>query len=68
MLIVQFTDETESKIQSWYLSPQDSDAIPNLGAVEADDPRWKVFYESVPEFMRECFPEPAAAGDVTEET
>ncbi len=65
MLNVQFTDETESKIQSWYLSPQDADAIPNLGTVEADDPRWKAFYESVPEYMRQCFPAPT---DVTAET
>lgn len=65
ILNVQFTDATETRIQSWFLSPQDPGKMENLGTVEADDPRWKAFYESVPEYMRQCFPAPV---DVTAET
>lgn len=37
---VQFSDSTQTKIISWFGSPQDPDVWPNQGQVEEDDPRY----------------------------
>ncbi|MBX9498241.1 hypothetical protein J8Z86_19440 [Yersinia enterocolitica] len=44
-IIVQFSDEKETKIISWFASmPPVPAQFPNIGEVEASDPRWEIFY------------------------
>ncbi|CNF83415.1 hypothetical protein [Yersinia enterocolitica] len=45
-IIIQFSDETEAVIISWFgAMPPFPEQFPNIGEVEASDPRWKVFYD-----------------------
>ncbi|WP_160297517.1 hypothetical protein [Pseudomonas brassicacearum] len=44
-MFVQFLDEDETKIIGVFNAPQDPEAWPNQGIVEADDPRWIDFEE-----------------------
>ncbi|CND89490.1 hypothetical protein [Yersinia enterocolitica] len=47
-IIVQFSDKKEAVIISWFSAMPPSPAqFPNLGEVEASDPRWKVFYDKM---------------------
>lgn len=43
-LNVQFTDSSQKIIQSYFASEQDPSIYPNLGTVDATDPRWLAFY------------------------
>ncbi|HEN3248587.1 TPA: hypothetical protein U5D40_001051 [Yersinia enterocolitica] len=45
-IIVQFSDKKEAVIISWFSAmPPIPEQFPNLGEVESNDPRWKVFYD-----------------------
>lgn len=55
---VQFADETQESISYYFGSPQDPSVYDNLGEVSLDDQRWRVFYDSMPEFFREYLPAP----------
>ncbi|EMX8401598.1 hypothetical protein AAHR76_002382 [Yersinia enterocolitica] len=47
-IIVQFLDKKEAVIISWFSAiPPSPVQFPNLGEVEASDPRWKVFYDKM---------------------
>lgn len=59
MIYVQFSDSTEQIISSYFSGPQDTSVFQNQGAVEASDPRWKVFYDAQPSMLQQYFPAPA---------
>lgn len=62
MLYVQFSDNTETTIVSWFASnPEPKSLESNLGEVEDDDPRYHVYYESFPEWMQGGMPSPVTA-------
>lgn len=44
MIHVQFADETESEIVSFFACSQDPEVYDHLGQVEANDPRWHEYY------------------------
>ena len=46
MAHVQFSDETKTKIISWFNCQQDASEWDNLGEVEDDDPRLVEFFDS----------------------
>lgn len=45
---VQFSDAAGSAVITYFGSPQDPGAYPNQGTLDASDPRWKAWYDSVP--------------------
>jgi len=55
---VQFSDDTQSKIVSYFCGPQDPNFWPNCEEIPTWDIRWKVFYEAHPDRMRSTLPEP----------
>lgn len=56
---VQFSDETEAEIISYFGSPQDPAVWPNQGTIVAEDARWHKYYEAIPPTARILLPEPA---------
>ncbi len=59
LINVQFADESEAKIVSYFAGPQDSAEYPNQGTVQTDDDRWKAFYETVSSEIRPYVPSPS---------
>lgn len=57
-LYVQFSDETETVIQSVFANPQDPEIYPNQGEVDTSDERYRAFYNSLPLIIRNGLPEP----------
>ena len=57
-LYIAFTDESGSAIASFFSGPQDKAGFPYQATIESSDPKWKAFYDSVPEMMRNGLPEP----------
>lgn len=47
MINVQFSDESESEIVSYFSSAQSSDQFDNLGVVEATDDRWRRYFDKL---------------------
>lgn len=47
MIHVQFADDSESEIVSYFACNQDPAVHENLGSVEASDPRWLTYYASL---------------------
>ncbi|HDL6972392.1 TPA: hypothetical protein PXM23_003278 [Yersinia enterocolitica] len=59
-IIVQFSDKKEAVIISWFSAmPPFPEQFPNLGEVEASDPRWKVFYDMMSQYAP-GMPEPTS--------
>ena len=58
MIHVNFSNKEKTKIVSYFSCAQDADAYPNQGTVEASDPLWITFYESIGEWNREGLPAP----------
>lgn len=58
MLYVQFSDETETVIISYFASPQNPEYYDFLGEVEVDDPRYVIFYNSMPNDIKQYLPTP----------
>lgn len=46
-MLVQFKDSTNEEIIAYFGGAQDPEYYPNQGEVEADDPKWAVFYNKV---------------------
>lgn len=59
MIYVNFSDVTKTVIVAVFGCAQDPEAYPNQGTVEASDPMWKAFYNSMPE--QQYLPVPTAA-------
>lgn len=57
-LNVQFTDSSESIIQSYFGNPQDETVYPNQGTVLSSDARWKAFVASMPALVQSELPAP----------
>lgn len=58
ILYVQFSDEIETIIVSWFCCPQSPEYYSFLDEVYADDQRYINFYDSMPEFIRAGMPSP----------
>ncbi|ARB84108.1 hypothetical protein CEQ36_21590 [Yersinia intermedia] len=58
VLYVQFSDETETTIITWFASPQSSSNFNFLGEVEPSDGRWVAFYDATPAFAINSIPKP----------
>lgn len=47
-IIIQFSDSSETVIISYFSAmPPYPEQFPNLGEVEASDPRWEIYYDSM---------------------
>ena len=55
---VQFADDSEESIVSYFPGPQDPSAFPHQGTVESSDQRWATFYEILDPFTRSLLPSP----------
>jgi hypothetical protein len=60
-IYVQFSDAQGTAIDSYFCCPQDPSVYPNLGTVQANDSRWKTFYDSAGSFMQSFLPAPASS-------
>lgn len=58
MLFVQFEDDTEAEVVSWFACKPETDSEPFLGEVAPNDPRYKKYYEDRPKWMRDGMPAP----------
>jgi hypothetical protein len=55
---VQFSDSTDQTIIAAFAVAQDPAYYTNLGTVDTSDPRWKTYYDSLPEFAQAGWPAP----------
>ncbi|WP_432321870.1 hypothetical protein [Yersinia enterocolitica] len=46
-MLVQFSDSKKIEIIAYLAGPQDPEDFPHQGELEADDPRWAIFYDKV---------------------
>jgi hypothetical protein len=60
-LCVQFSDDTEKSIISYFGSQQDPSVYLGCGTVETSDVRWVTFYNGLSFSMQTALPAPAAA-------
>lgn len=58
VLYVQFSDEKETVIISWFCCQQPPGSYPNLGEVFPNDPRYIAYYDSQPDWVKEALPQP----------
>lgn len=58
MLNVQFSDDTEKQIVSWFASPQDPTVYPHQGEVTTGDARWHAYYDAQPPMIQALLPTP----------
>ncbi|WP_250507678.1 hypothetical protein [Caballeronia sp. GAFFF3] len=56
---LQFTDETHTKILSYFTCPQDPEQYPHQGTLETDDPLYRDYYESLPLVAQQGMPDPS---------
>ncbi|WP_145548459.1 MULTISPECIES: hypothetical protein [Yersinia] len=61
-MLVQFSDSKKTEIIAYLVGPQDSEDFPNQGEIEADDPKWAVFYDKV-HMWGDGLPEPITSTD-----
>lgn len=57
-LHVQFSDASDVTIISYFGCAQDPDTYPNQATIGTDDPRWKDYYDALPEGVRWMLPIP----------
>jgi hypothetical protein len=55
---VQFADDAEEVIVTYFGGPQDLASFSNYGTVESTDPRWKAYYDSQPDWIQPYLPGP----------
>ncbi|MGP2410136.1 hypothetical protein V2A84_11045 [Yersinia sp. 2553 StPb PI] len=58
LIIVQFADDKNEIIVAYLSSPQDPEYYPCQGSIEASDPRWLAYYESLSSYGRDGLPAP----------
>ena len=59
-IYVQFSDESESTVASYFAGPQDPEDHPHQGELAASEPRWASFYNEMPAIMKGSLPAPTA--------
>ncbi|WP_155742707.1 hypothetical protein [Variovorax paradoxus] len=57
-MYVQLSADGE-RIESWFAGPQDPKHWPNVTEIEANDPRYVAYYETLPAGARQGLPLPA---------
>ncbi len=57
-LYIQWTNETETSIQSYFSAPQDPEVWEYQGAIECADPRWADYYNAQPALIQQFLPAP----------
>jgi len=57
ILYVQFKDDTESEVVSYFMCKQNPEFYQFLGEIDTSDERWKKYYESLPPYAQELVPE-----------
>lgn len=57
-IYVQFSDDTETVIVSLFGNSQDPEYWPNQGTVTESDPRYKTYYDAMPEIVKQYWPAP----------
>lgn len=57
-IYVQFADTSETTVISFFSCPQDPSVWPNQGVLESDDERWRKYFTSLPDYVREGLPDP----------
>jgi hypothetical protein len=50
-MIAQFSDETEAVVTGVFSSPQPTDVVEFQSEIEASDPRYKAWWNQLPEGM-----------------
>ncbi|WP_145547739.1 hypothetical protein [Yersinia massiliensis] len=58
ILYVQFSDETETVIVSWFCCEQSPEYYSYLGEVYADDQRYILFFDNLPDSVKPFLPQP----------
>jgi hypothetical protein len=56
---VQFSDDTETTVVSYFAGPQNAVEWANLGVVDTSDARYKSFYDSMPSAAQQGMPSPS---------
>lgn len=57
-LNVQFADNAEAIIISYFGAPQNSSVYENVGTVDTSDAKWKTYFESQPVWAQPYLPAP----------
>ncbi|MDR5815780.1 hypothetical protein QCE62_19525 [Caballeronia sp. LZ033] len=57
-IYVQFSDDTDTTIISYFSCPQDPDVWANQGTIDSSDPRWKVYFDAQSPFIQGLIPNP----------
>jgi hypothetical protein len=60
-MFVQFDSPEHTAIISKFGCPQDPATWPNMGEVSVADPRYRAYFESVPESVKTSWPQPEDA-------
>lgn len=55
---VQFADDSDTVIVSYFGAPQDPSNFPNLGTVDVSDERWKTYFAVQPPWVQPYLPAP----------
>ena len=55
-IYVQFSDETESTVVSYFGGPQDEDAYPHQGPIDTSDKRWEDYVTAQPASIQKLLP------------
>lgn len=58
MINVQFSDDSNTRVVSYFGSRQDPDFYENIGEIEASNLRWLAYYESINKWDRTALPVP----------
>lgn len=58
LIYVQFSDASQETIAAGFSAKQDAAVYPNQGTVAPNDPRWKAFFESCPDYVKPFIPPP----------
>lgn len=57
-IIVQFSDESKTKISGYLSCFQDEEVYPNQSEIIVSDLRWKEYFESLPAMLQQTLPTP----------
>lgn len=58
MICVQFSDDKQTEIVSYFGAPQDPDDFPDQGEITTTDARWKAYYDKQSPVAQAALPKP----------